>query len=278
MKFGTLQNVLEATLDDVFSIAAKLGFDGVELDWNDPAEAQAGGPLAHERRQALRSAARSAGVEIASVAAHFLNRGGPASADAETERLGIAAIQEGIRLCQDLGARVLLVPFFSQGDIIGQEGIERLTRNLRLLASEAELARVTLGVESMLPAHEVVALLDAVGSPFVGTYFDMANGMGLGYDPVKEVETLGRHIVQVHAKEFVAGDGPAGSREKPRFDLLNKRLFGEGDVPVRAILQALRRIGYDGYIVLETGAFSDAQASARVALDALRALTGTPAA
>ena len=276
MKFGTLQSVLEATLDDVFPIAAKLGFDGVELDWNDPADAQPGGPLAHERREALRSAARSAGVEIASVAAHFLNHGGLASA--EHERMGVAAVQEGIRLCQDLGAQVLLVPFFSQGDIIGQEGIERLTRNLNVLAPEAELARVTLGVESMLPAHEVVALLDTVGSPFVGTYFDMANGMGLGYDPVKEVETLGRHIVQVHAKEFVAGDGPAGSREKPRFDLLNKRPFGEGDVPVREILQALRRAGYDGYIVLETGAFGDPQASARAALDVLRSHAGTPAA
>ena len=276
MKFGTLQSVLEATLDDVFPIAAKLGFDGVELDWNDPADAQPGGPLAHERREALRSAARSAGVEIASVAAHFLNHGGLASA--EHERMGVAAVQEGIRLCQDLGAQVLLVPFFSQGDIIGQEGIERLTRNLNVLAPEAELARVTLGVESMLPAHEVVALLDAVGSPFVGAYFDMANGMGLGYDPVKEVETLGRHIVQVHAKEFVAGDGPAGSRQKPRFDFLNKRPFGEGGVPVREIFQALHRAGYDGYIVLETGAFGDPQASARAALDVLRSQTGTPAA
>jgi hexulose-6-phosphate isomerase len=276
MKFGTLQSVLEATLDDVFPIAAKLGFDGVELDWNDPADAQPGGPLAHERREALRSAARSAGVEIASVAAHFLNHGGLASA--EHERMGVAAVQEGIRLCQDLGAQVLLVPFFSQGDIIGQEGIERLTRNLNVLAPEAELARVTLGVESMLPAHEVVALLDAVGSPFVGAYFDMANGMGLGYDPVKEVETLGRHIVQVHAKEFVAGDGPAGSRQNPRFDFLNKRPFGEGGVPVREIFQALHRAGYDGYIVLETGAFGDPQASARAALDVLRSQTGTPAA
>ena len=278
MKFGTLQNVLEATLEDVFAIAAQLGFDGVELDWNDLAEAQEGGPLAHERREVLRAAARSAGVEIASVAAHFLNQGGLASADAEQQRLGIAAVQEGLRLCQDLGARVLLVPFFSKGHIAGQEGIERLANNLRLLAPEAELARVRLGIEGMLPAHEVVALLDAVGSPFIGAYFDMANGMGLGYDPVKEVETLGRHIVQVHAKEFVAGGEPAGSREKPRFDLLNKRPLGESDVPVREIVQALQRTGYDGYIVLETGTFGDPQASARAALDVLRALTGTPAA
>lgn len=272
MKFGTLQNVLGATLDDVFPVAAKLGFDGVELDWNDDAEAAAGGALAPERRNVVLSAAQSAGVEICSVAAHFLNRGGLASDDPEYERRGIAAVREGIRLCQDLGASVLLVPFFSKGEIAGIEGVERLIRNLRLLAPEAELARVALGIEGRQPAHDALTAIEAVGSPFVGAYFDMANGMGMGYDPITEIETLGRHIVQVHAKEFTAGDGPAGTRERPRFELLNKQPFGEGDLPAREIFQALRRVGYDGYIVLETGSFGDPQASARAALDVLRNL------
>ena len=41
-------------------------------------------------------------------------------------------------------------------------------------------------------------------------------------------------------------------------------------VPVRDVLAALRRVGYDGYIVLETGAFGDKRASARAARDLLR--------
>ncbi len=270
MKFGAMQQVLGKPLPDVFGLAAELGFDGVELDWFRLDEADTGGPLGPDARDAIRSAARAAGVEIPSICAHFLNQGGPASADADTARRGVEAVRTGIRLCQDLGASVLLVPFFFKGAIEGKPGIERLADNLQSLVVEAELAGVRLAVESTLPADEAVALVDAAGSPYVGVYFDMANGMGLGYDPVQEIGTLGRRIVQVHAKEFQAGDGPAGSRAAPRFDRLNAQPFGQGDVPVGQVIEALRKIDYDGYIVLETSAFDDAAASARAALAALQ--------
>ena len=86
MKFGTLQGVIEEPLSSVFSVAAKLGFEGVELDWSDYAQAQPGGPLGPENRQKIRQTAAQASVEIPSVAAHFLNQGGLADADKEAFR------------------------------------------------------------------------------------------------------------------------------------------------------------------------------------------------
>ncbi len=271
MKFGAMQSVLGEPLPDAFAVAAELGFDGMEVDWNDPADAREGGSLGPERRESLRAAAIEAGVEIISVAAHFHNRGGLADPEAEKQRMGLEAIREGIRLCQDLHARVLMVPFFGAGDIGGPDGVERLARNLNELAPEAELAKVTIAIEHTLPADQAVALLEGVGSPWIRDYWDMANALFVGYDPIQEIETLGHWLVQVHAKEFDGGNGPVASRAAPRWDGLNKKPFGQGQVPVREVLAALRRVGYDGYVVLETGAFGDHKASARAALDVLRA-------
>ena len=55
-----------------------------------------------------------------------------------------------------------------------------------------------------------------------------------------------------------------------RFDLLNKKPLGAGDVPLHEVLAALTQVGYTGHVVLETGIFGDHHASAQAALEALR--------
>ncbi len=267
MKYGSLLGVLGVPLDGAFPTAARLGFDGVELDWFQRSDAAPGGPLAPESRAAIRAAAAAAGTAIPSVAAHFLNASGIASPAAAERAEGLEAVREGIALCRDLGAGILLVPFFGPAEIDGEPGVSRLIESLQTLAPEAAAAGVRLGIESALRGDAVARIIDAVSSPAVGAYWDMANGMALGFDPLQEIEWLGRRILQVHAKEFT---GPAPAARKPgQYPGLNQKPFGQGDVPVRAVLAALRRQGYDGWIVLETGAFGNPETAAR---DALRFL------
>jgi L-ribulose-5-phosphate 3-epimerase len=281
MKFGTLQGVLGESLETVFETAARLGFDGVELDWNAAADARDEGRFGPVQRGLLKERAQRAGVEIPSIAAHFLNRGGLGSGDPATQEEGLAAVRTGIELCADLGAAsgkrrdgaMLLVPFFGPGELKGGADVQQLARHLRTLAPEAEARGVRLGVESTLPANAVAALVDEVGSPFVGSYWDMGNAMWLGYDDVEEIETLGERIVAVHAKEFAgpprtAPGSPNGLNAKP---------FGQGDVPLPAVIDALRRTGYEerhGYLTLETRAFGDALGSAGRALAVLKEACG----
>ena len=167
---------------------------------------------------------------------------------------------------------MLLVPFFYHGEIVGDEGIARLTDNLARLASDAASANVKLGIENTLTATQNAAIVDAVGSPFVGVYWDMANGVACGYDAVDDVHTLGQRLVQVHAKEFKHDGGAKGTRANPRFDLLNAKPLGQGDIPVPQIMAALKAVGYTGAIVLETGDFGNHHASAQAAGAYLRAL------
>jgi L-ribulose-5-phosphate 3-epimerase len=268
MRFGTLQGVLAQPLETVFETAARLEFDGVELDWNALEDARGEGRFGPSQRQALKERAEQAGVEIPSIAAHFLNRGGLGSADAAAQETGLEAVRTGIELCADLGARVLLVPFFGSAELQGA-GVDQLARHLKRLAPEAEAHGVWLGIESALPARAVAALVDVIGSPSVGSYWDMGNAMWLGYEDVEEIEALGERIVAVHAKEFA---GPP--RTAPgSYEWLNAKPFGEGEVPLAAVIDALRRTGYEqrhGYLTLETGSFGDSLGSAQKALAVLK--------
>ena len=271
MKIGTLQNVIEQPLDSLFTTASQLGFDGVELDWSDPDWAQPGGRLAPDNRPAIRRAAAEAGVEIPSVAAHFLSRGGITLE--ETEAFGLEIVRTGIRICADLGARYLLVPFFAAAEIKGISTVSRLVKNLQQLAPDAEAAGIVLAIEHTMPAELTAEVLDNVNSPNVGNYWDMGNSMALGADPLEEIAHLGPRIARVHAKEYHQGSDPPGSRYALHFDGLNRRPFGQGDVPVPAVLDALLQVGYDDYIVLETGKFDHPAGSAQAALNYLRTLT-----
>src|SRR5438445_2955091 len=103
MKCGTLQGVLGQPLETVFETAARLGFEGVELDWNALEDARGEGKLGPAQRGAIKERARRAGVEISSVAAHFLNRGGLGSAESAAQETGLEAVRTGISLCADLG-------------------------------------------------------------------------------------------------------------------------------------------------------------------------------
>jgi len=81
-----------------------------------------------------------------------------------------------------------------------------------------------------------VAILDRAACPLaaVAVYYDVRNSTDNGYDVPAEIPFLKEKIRQIHFK-----DGGA--------------LLGQGKVNFRAIVPALKAIGYRGWIVLETG-------------------------
>lgn len=266
MKYGTLASVLQEPLPQVFAIAKELGFDGVELDWFKREDARSG-DLAPQKRAALKQAARNADIEISSVAAHFLNGGNVESSDKATQSQARDSIMEGLQLCEDLGAPVLLVPFFGDAEILDDEAKLRVISALKELAPEAERRRVKIAIEHTLRGDEAARVLDQVASPWVGNYWDMANGMSLGYAPLDDICALSKHLFRVHAKEF---SGPHIRQKSGEYPGLNEVPFGEGDVPLDDILNALSEIGYNDIITLETGGFGDAKKSAAEALNVLK--------
>jgi L-ribulose-5-phosphate 3-epimerase len=277
VKFGAMEHVLGTTAPEVFAVAALAGVAGVEIDWGFLDEARPGGRLGPEHRAGLRAAAQAAGIEIPSVCAGFLNaEGSLAHPDSSRQQVGLDAARLGLLLCRDLGARVLLLPFFGLGRIADSADVERLITHLKVLAPEAEAVGVTLGIEHTLSAEAAVNILREVGSPWVKDYWDMANAMTCGYNPVSEVRTLGPLLAQIHAKEYQIEGGASAVSSAPRVDGINTVPLGAGSVPLSEIMVTLRQVGYDGYIVLETEPTAEPWIGVRADLARLHAALGTP--
>ncbi len=209
-----------------FAVAKKIGLDGVQVDFGggekDP-------PLFDPGLQKrYLEAAKTEDVRIASLALGVLNEV-PYKSDARAEKW----VDQAIDVAQAMRQRIILLAFFSKGDLIGDKaGTDTVVSRLKNIAPKAEKARVTLGFESWLSAEEHIAILDRVGSPAVQVYYDVANSNMKGYDIYKEIRTLGKRICQVHAKDY-------------------DDLYGKGSIDFKRVREALDEAGYRGWLVME---------------------------
>ena len=80
-----------------------------------------------------------------------------------------------------------------------------------------------------------------VESDSVGALWDMHHPYRFaGESPEQTVQNLGAYIKYTHIKDSVMENGK-----------VSYRLMGEGDLPVDAMMRALRSINYEGYVSLE---------------------------
>jgi L-ribulose-5-phosphate 3-epimerase len=176
-----------------------------------------------------REAATANGVHIGGVALDVLNQV-PYKSDPRTEQW----VSDSIDVARALDVTVVLLAFFERGDLRNDaEGQAEVIRRLTRVAPKAADRGVILGIESWLSAGEHVRIIDAVGSPNVQVYYDVANATQMGYDINAEIRQLGRErICELHAKE-------------------NGFLLGQGTIDFAAVRKALDDIGYSGWIQIE---------------------------
>ncbi len=218
---------------EAFHVAREIGLDGVEVSFGEP-----GAP--HDLREtAVREnylqTATETGVQIASLAMGILNNI-PYATDPRTE----AWVADVVHVMPQLDVRVCLLAFFGAGDIQGDRDKQaEVIRRLKRVAPQAEQAGVVLGIESWLNADDHLRILDAVDSPAVQVYYDVANMTTRGYDVPAEIRQLGKErICQIHMKE-------------------NGSLLGQGEVDYPGVRQAIDAIGYSGWLIIEGATVRD---------------------
>jgi len=211
---------------EVFKTAKEIGLDGVQVTLGTP---ENGMRLRKpEVQKEYKEAAAKAGLEVASIGILHLNDV-PYKSDPRT----IPWVEGSIDACTALGAKVVLLPFFVNGDLRDDKaGTDEVVRRLKAVAPKAEKAGVSLGIESWLSADQHLEILDRVGSPAVRVYYDVCNSNDRGYDIYKEIRQLGKRICEFHAKE-------------------NGALLGKGKVNFQKVREALDEIDYRGWIQIE---------------------------
>lgn len=234
---------------------AKLaGFDGVEIRPGKPADLlEIADPAV---RQKYKDLAQKTGVANASLMLGIFNQ-----CPLATDPRGPAWLEQAIDASRDLGAKVILVAFFGQGDLLDADGklkeadVDTVVERLKAAAPRAQDAGVTLAIENYLTAQQNLRILERVGSPAVQVYYDCFNtGATKGHDVPSELGLLKGRIAQIHIK-----NGP--------------NYLDNGQVKHEPVAAAIKEIGYSGWIVLETSSPSkDPVADGRRNLEYARSL------
>ena len=251
MKVGIRDGMLPVSFQESFQKAKEIGFDGVEVcmgvNYREHLLWQDGGI------DKVNGLAEAAGIEVPSLspggftAYSFMHPTDSARSE------GIAKLQYLAEIAPQLGAKVILVPFFGNGKIEDDHiDTPRFIDGLKAAAETAEKHGVSLALESTLSAEQHQKIIDNVGSSAVGVYYDMGNATGFGYDSPSEMRSLGSAISQMHIKDTSGNHA------------------GEGDVDFPAVFDAAHAIGYDSWFVLETPGKDDPVASAAQNLNFVR--------
>ena len=225
--------------------ARQAGLDGVEVGVGGASDRlEIADPSVRQRHKDLM---RQTGLPICSLMMGLLNSY-PLASDPRAP----AWLEQTIDAAQDLGARVVLVAFFGEGDLLDANGkvkesdVDVAVRRLKAAAPRAKDAGVILAIENYLDGSQNARILDRINHEAVRIYFDVYNtGVTKGHDVPGDIHRLKDRIAQFHFK-----NGP---------DYLDS-----GKLEFGPVATAIRKIAYRGWIVLETSSPSkDAVADVR---------------
>ena len=216
---------------DAIGVAKRLGFDGVQVSFGRvivDGKMPLDNPELIARYVAL---SREHAIPIDGTCVDRLHDNA-----LKDDKLAVKWLSDSIRLTHALGVTVLLVPFFGRCAMKTQAEKDYVATTLKEVASEAERARVIIGLEDTIAADDNVRIIDQVGSENVQVYYDVGNSTNNGFDPVKEIRQLGKsRICQFHLKD-------------------NPHYLGEGAIEFAPIMHAIQDIGFVGFANLETDA------------------------
>lgn len=232
--------------------AASAGFSGIELVVSVDGALRFDSPSSE--CAALARQAQDCGIRICGLASAAFWKINYGSHDEAVRRQACELTLHALDRAAELRAEaILVIPAVPcrydeyRMQVRYSDALKRTLEGLLSLRSEAEARQVAIAIENvwnrfLLSPVEFAQLIDRVGSPFVGAYFDVGNVVAFGF-PEDWIATLGRRIKRVHAKDYnVTKGGLSGFCP-----------LGEGSVDWLKVAAALREVGYDGPLTYEGG-------------------------
>jgi len=212
-------------------VAAEIGLDGVEASvcledkpWL----------LETANQEAYVEHAEAKGIAIPSLALGVLN-----SVPLKSDLRAAEWLAGAIPAAGNMGAKCILMAFFGRGELKMEDeaDIDHVVEILKDVAPSAADADVILGLENTLSAEDNLTIIERVGHDSLQVYYDCKNSANNGRDPAAEIRQIGNEkLCQVHFKN-------------------GRKLLSDTDnVDFAACAEALKEIGYEGWIILETSA------------------------
>jgi len=235
------------TNKEAMKIAKDAGFEGIELALGTEGEITM--TSTDEELLSLKAYADELGIAIPSLSSGLCWTYSLSSDDPAERQKAHDMIVRQLYCAKMLGAETILiipgsvsVEFTPEWPVVPYDVVyERALEEVKKLAPIAEEYGVEIGLENvwnkfLVSPLEMRNFIDAVGSDFVGSYFDTGNVVYAGY-PEHWIRILGKRIKKVHFKDYRYVPGTLNGF----VDLLS------GDVNWPEVMKAFHDIGYEGW-------------------------------
>ena len=224
---------------DIYSMAKDLGFDGIEMrGLGDDLFAVNARPFRADQIDKTIALLARMHLTIPCLSSGCVLK------DTENWPATREEIGDYIRLAARLGSSYIRLLADRNADREGEVDDEVVLAHLKEVLPLAEEKGVTLLLETNGVYADTARLRDLLvraESDSVGALWDMHHPYRFaGESPELTVQNLGVYIKYTHIKDSVMENGK-----------VSYRLMGEGDLPVDAMMRALRSINYEGFVSLE---------------------------
>jgi len=229
-------------LSQAFAAAAEAGAEGIEVHYASATIATVLGRPEHSRQ--LRELAESSGVAGVSLCLDCFRAEPALIGRREIVDSAQQVLLRALGAAAEAGVEMITVPFFGKNTIELESELTRAADALLDMVDHAEETGVVLAVESTLASHQVQFLLDHLGN--TGDVRICCNtGVALSrkFDAVTGIRQLPADAIAfVRLQDVRITEGAPPDFNVP---------LGTGDVDFPAIVQAIRAVGFDGWVVVD---------------------------
>jgi hexulose-6-phosphate isomerase len=242
------------SLKECLKLAKDAGFDGIELNYDLDNDLS---PRAGTKEfQAIRKTADEIGIAISGLCS-FLFWPYPLTSNNKAKReRGVELAMMMVHAAHDLGIENLLVvpgavhiPWRTDHEPVPNDVCDKRAREaIGQMVPLAEKLGVYLNIENiffngyLMSPGEMNAFVDSFSSKHVRVHFDTGNIMLFHY-PEHWIAMLGGRIKNIHFKEF--------TKKGTDYSLESFRTLLDGTTNWPAVMEALDKTGYKGYVTFE---------------------------
>jgi L-ribulose-5-phosphate 3-epimerase len=246
------------SVGDCFTMAKKLGFDGVEITCDLKGRFHVG--ASEEDCENTRRLAHKAGIQLTSLASSVGWTISPTSDSGADRDKAVELYRRMIQISRWLGVdSIQIIPGVVQHPwnnkfkpVRYDDAYERAAEFIEKLLPFAEKYQIRICIENcwnhfLTSPLELKDFVDSFDHPSVRIYFNVGNVLRFGL-PQHWIEILGNKVHRIHVKDYkLSKNWTEGFC--PIF---------EGDVPFKEVMKALKKQGYDRSLTAEIGPCNDA--------------------
>jgi hexulose-6-phosphate isomerase len=238
---GKIQAYPAKTWQKEFEIAQEIGYSAIEWIVEKPLEVNA--LMSKSGMQEIKEIILKTGVRIDFICADIFMQQPLIRMSQEIREENKEHLKDILVSAKEVGAIGVEIPFVDASSIKSESEINELISCMQEAFKLAEEIGMKISLETDLNPTSFKELLDRINLNHVQANYDIGNSASLGFDPVEEIDAIGKRILNVHVK-----DRKLGSTTVP---------LGTGDADIKLSLSKLSEINYLGGITMQAARGTD---------------------